>query len=57
MNAEMEEFKTEILETLDRAEKALLEFDQLPDNQSSHSHYDEVFRAYHNIKGAAGMME
>ena len=57
MNAEMEEFKTEILETLDRAEKALLEFDQLPDNQSSHALYDEVFRAYHNIKGAAGMME
>jgi two-component system chemotaxis sensor kinase CheA len=57
MNAEMEEFKTEILETIDRAEQALLEFDQLPDNQSSHSLYDEVFRAYHNIKGAAGMME
>jgi len=57
MNAEMEEFKTEILETLDRAEKALLEFDQLADNQSSHALYDEVFRAYHNIKGAAGMME
>lgn len=53
----MEEFKTEILETLDRAEKALLEFDQLPDDQSSHALYDEVFRAYHNIKGAAGMME
>lgn len=57
MNDEMEEFKTEILEMLDRAETALLEFDQLPENQSSNSLYDEVFRAYHNIKGAAGMME
>ncbi len=54
---ELEEFKIEIKETLERAEKALLEFDQLPDNQCSNSLYDEVFRAYHNIKGAAGMME
>lgn len=57
MDAELEEFKTEIYETLDRAEQALLSFDQLPDGQSSHQLYDEVFRAYHNIKGAAGMME
>ena len=57
MNEEIEEFKIEILETIDRAEKALLEFDQLPDNQCSNTLYDEVFRAYHNIKGAAGMME
>ena len=57
MSEEFEEFKTEILEMLDRAEKALLEFDQLPDNQCAPSLYDEVFRAYHNIKGAAGMME
>jgi two-component system chemotaxis sensor kinase CheA len=57
MNDELEEFKTEILETLDRAERALLEFDKLPDNQCSNTLYDEVFRAYHNIKGAAGMME
>lgn len=57
MSDEFEEFKIEILEMLDRAEKALLEFDQLPENQSSNSLYDEVFRAYHNIKGAAGMME
>lgn len=57
MSDEFEEFKTEILEMLDRAEQALLGFDQLPENQSSHALYDEVFRAYHNIKGAAGMME
>jgi two-component system chemotaxis sensor kinase CheA len=57
MNDELEEFKIEIMETLDRAEKALLEFDQLPDNQCSNTLYDEVFRSYHNIKGAAGMME
>jgi two-component system chemotaxis sensor kinase CheA len=54
---EFEEFKVEILEMLERAEQALLGFDQLPDNQSSSPLYDEVFRAYHNIKGAAGMME
>jgi two-component system chemotaxis sensor kinase CheA len=54
---ETEEFKTEILENLDRGEKALLEFDQLQDNECSNTLYDEVFRAYHNIKGAAGMME
>ncbi len=57
MDADLEEFKTEILETLERAEQALLSFDQLPDGQSSKQLYDEVFRAYHNIKGAAGMME
>ncbi len=57
MDAELEEFKTEIYETLDRAEQALLSFDQLPDGQTSNQLYDEVFRAYHNIKGAAGMME
>lgn len=57
MSSELEEFKIEILEMLDRAEKALLEFDRIADNQSSQPLYDEVFRAYHNIKGAAGMME
>jgi len=54
---ELDEFKIEILETLDRAEQALLAFDQLPDDQSAGELYDEVFRAYHNIKGAAGMLE
>lgn len=57
MSSELEEFKIEILEMLDRAEKALLEFDRIADNQTSQPLYDEVFRAYHNIKGAAGMME
>jgi len=57
MNEEFEEFKIEILEMLERAEKALLEFDKLPENQTNSSLYDEVFRAYHNIKGGAGMME
>ena len=51
------DFKTEVLELLDAAEKALLEFEQMPEGTSSKAHYDEVFRAYHNIKGAAGMME
>ncbi len=57
MNTELEEFKTEIFEMLDRAEQALLQFDLLEDNTMSQALYDEVFRAYHNIKGAAGMME
>ncbi len=57
MNAELEEFKTEMLEMLERAEHALLELDQLEENTPSFEHYDEVFRAFHNIKGAAGMME
>lgn len=57
MSEELEEFKTEILENLERAEQALLVFDGLPDGQASPSHYDEVFRTYHNIKGAAGMLE
>lgn len=54
---DLEEFKTEILETLESAEKALLEFEAMEDNASSGPLYDEVFRAYHNIKGAAGMLE
>jgi two-component system chemotaxis sensor kinase CheA len=57
MELEIEEFKTEVFELLDQAERALLEFDQLPENTSSPQHYDSVFRAYHNIKGSAGMME
>ncbi|MES2528920.1 MAG: chemotaxis protein CheW [Bdellovibrionota bacterium] len=57
MTTEFDEFKCEIFETLDRAETALLQFDQIAAGESSPSLYDEVFRAYHNIKGAAGMME
>ena len=57
MNEEFEEFKVEILEMLDKAEQCLLQFDLLPDNTSSKDLYDDIFRSYHNIKGAAGMME
>ncbi|MFP5457362.1 MAG: chemotaxis protein CheW [Bacteriovoracia bacterium] len=57
MSEEIEEFKIEIFELLDRAEKALLAFDQLSDGESAPALYDEVFRSYHNIKGAAGMMD
>jgi two-component system chemotaxis sensor kinase CheA len=57
MSDELDEFKVEIVELLERAEKALLAFDQLPDDESAPGLYDEVFRAYHNIKGAAGMMD
>jgi two-component system, chemotaxis family, sensor kinase CheA len=57
MADDLEEYKSEILETLDSAEEALLAFDNLPENESSANLYDKVFRAYHNIKGAAGMLE
>lgn len=57
MSSEVDEFKTEFLEMLDRAEEALLAFDQLPENEGSKSLYDEVFRAYHNIKGGSGMID
>lgn len=57
MVEELEEFKVEILELLESAERALMAFEELPENQSSESLYNEVFRSYHNIKGAAGMLE
>lgn len=57
MEEGIEEFKIEILELLEAAEAALLQFDQLPENESAPNLYDEVFRSYHNIKGGAGMME
>lgn len=51
---EISEFKVEAAELLDQAEKSLLALDQGAD---FHQEYDAVFRAFHSIKGAAGMME
>lgn len=51
---EISEFKIEATELLDQAEKSLLALDQ---GATFHSEYDAVFRAFHSIKGAAGMME
>jgi CheY-like chemotaxis protein/HPt (histidine-containing phosphotransfer) domain-containing protein len=51
---EVKEFKMEAEELLDNAEKSLLAIDQ---GAPFKTHYDAVFRAFHSIKGAAGMME
>ncbi len=51
---EIEEFKVEATELLDVAEKSLLELDKDGDFKDC---FDSVFRGFHNLKGAAGMME
>jgi CheY-like chemotaxis protein/HPt (histidine-containing phosphotransfer) domain-containing protein len=51
---EISAFVTEAEELLDSAEKGLLLLDK---GESLATQYDLVFRAFHNIKGAAGMME
>lgn len=51
---ELDEFKAEALELLDLAEKSLLSLDRGADYQSA---FDAIFRGFHNLKGAAGMME
>ncbi len=48
------EFKAEARELLDTAEKGLLSLDQGGDFKSA---FDSIFRGFHNLKGAAGMME
>lgn len=51
---EIEEFRTEAQELLDIAETSLLGVEQgSPFTQS----YDEVFRSFHSLKGAAGMLK
>lgn len=51
---EKDEFVVEGQELLDRAESHLLAIEQ---GGEFAQHYDEIFRALHSIKGAAGMME
>lgn len=51
---EIEEFKAEALELLDVAEKSLLSLDAGAELTSA---FDAVFRGFHNLKGAAGVME
>lgn len=51
---EIEEFKTEARELLDVAESSLLALDKGSDFKQT---YDATFRSFHNLKGAAGMME
>lgn len=51
---ELEEFKAEALELLEIAEKSLLALDSGAEFRPS---FDAIFRGFHNLKGAAGMME
>lgn len=51
---EFEEFKVEALELLELAESSLLQLDKGADFRTT---FDAVFRGFHNLKGAAGMME
>ncbi len=51
---DLEEFKLEASEILEIAEKSLFKIESGVDFKSS---FDAVFRALHNLKGAAGMME
>ena len=51
---DFEEFRCEALELLEIAEKSLLEIDSGADFKVT---FDSVFRCFHNLKGASGMME
>ena len=51
-NEEMNEFKIEANDLLDEAETCLLELDK---TNSYQEHFNSIFRAFHSIKGAAGM--
>ena len=51
---EIGEFKIESLDLLDHAEKSLLAIETESDFSKT---FDAIFRAFHNLKGAAGMME
>lgn len=51
---EIAEFKTEAEELLDGAEKCLMAVQRGEDFKG---HYDAIFRVFHSLKGAAGMME
>lgn len=50
----LEEFYHEVACLLEEAEQAILDIDSTGDFQAS---YNKVFRAFHSIKGAAGMFE
>lgn len=50
---EINEFKVEAIELLDLAERSLLALDK---GEDFTTHYDAIFRAFHSVKGAAGML-
>lgn len=51
---EIEEFRTEASELLDQAETSLL---NIENGDAFLTNYDAIFRAFHSVKGASGMME
>jgi CheY-like chemotaxis protein/HPt (histidine-containing phosphotransfer) domain-containing protein len=51
---EIKEFMIEAHELLDIAEDSLLALDQ---GESFSKYYDAIFRSFHSVKGASGMME
>jgi two-component system, chemotaxis family, sensor kinase CheA len=51
--SELNEFRTEALELLDVIEKSLISLEAGGEFQSN---YDAMFRVFHNLKGASGMM-
>lgn len=51
---EIEEFRTEASELLDQAETSLL---NIENGDAFSLNYDAIFRAFHSVKGASGMME
>lgn len=53
LNDELNEFKIEAGELLETAEKSLLSLEQGGDFKSN---FDAIFRVFHNLKGASGMM-
>jgi two-component system, chemotaxis family, sensor kinase CheA len=52
-NDELAEFRIEATELLESAEKSLLLLEQGEDFKT---HFDTLFRVFHNLKGASGMM-
>jgi DNA-binding response OmpR family regulator/HPt (histidine-containing phosphotransfer) domain-containing protein len=50
---EIEEFKNEAIEMLDQAEQSLLALEKGGDFKN---HYNSIFRAFHSLKGGAGML-
>ncbi|MBY0515779.1 MAG: chemotaxis protein CheW [Bacteriovoracaceae bacterium] len=52
-DADFQEFKQEAFDLLDDAEKSLLAMSK---GESLKKHFDPIFRAFHSVKGAAGMM-
>ncbi len=50
---EISEFKIESLELLDIGESSLLSIEK---GENFRKHYDAIFRAFHSVKGAAGML-